>query len=109
MLSNIQQGGKPVLRYHGYSLGTALSDLFPNIGIDRSKFQFLSREFYYYYLFVNTNFFSPIDYWEKPEYRRKFFIDFAKENNFDPLVAKNWYLVHRSQLASIKVVCLFVV
>jgi hypothetical protein len=28
--------------------------------------------------------------WKDPENRRKFFEDFARENNFDPLIPENW-------------------
>lgn len=36
-----------------------------------------------------------------------FFVDFAKENSFDPLVAANWYKISKSDIAKQKVFVLF--
>eukprot|EP00026_Physarum_polycephalum_P002151 Phypoly_transcript_02156.p1 GENE.Phypoly_transcript_02156~~Phypoly_transcript_02156.p1 ORF type:complete len:735 (+),score=101.72 Phypoly_transcript_02156:694-2898(+) len=61
-----------VIYFHEGSISRALLDLFPEIGFDKSKFWNL-----------------PL--WNKPSRRRKFFENFAKENNFDPLNAHVWY------------------
>jgi hypothetical protein len=42
-------------------------------------------------------------YWLDLKNRRKFFEDYAKANNFDPLQKKYWYAQHVSQLNKFKV------
>eukprot|EP00026_Physarum_polycephalum_P001051 Phypoly_transcript_01052.p1 GENE.Phypoly_transcript_01052~~Phypoly_transcript_01052.p1 ORF type:complete len:797 (-),score=76.09 Phypoly_transcript_01052:124-2514(-) len=73
------KGANGVIHYHNYSVSSALCDLFPDIGIDRTKFHF--REF------VSIT----------PENRRKVFRSYARDNGFDPLIPENWYSqpIHR--------------
>jgi len=61
-----------VLKSYNKSIGRALLDLFPDIGLEESKFT-LNR------------------IWRDANTRRTFFEECARENHFDPLVAKNWY------------------
>lgn len=42
-------------------------------------------------------------YWEHAENRRKFFLDFARDHKFDPLVAKNWYSVSNELVRATRV------
>lgn len=42
-------------------------------------------------------------YWEVAENRRQFFLDFAREHKFDPLVPKNWYSVSNELVRATKV------
>eukprot|EP00026_Physarum_polycephalum_P001040 Phypoly_transcript_01041.p1 GENE.Phypoly_transcript_01041~~Phypoly_transcript_01041.p1 ORF type:complete len:1163 (+),score=140.56 Phypoly_transcript_01041:229-3717(+) len=64
--------------------GELLLDLYPNIGVDLSKFSNLR-----YYWQVATN-------------RRKVFIDFATKKGFDPLSPNPWYSVSLKQLQQFK-------
>jgi len=57
----------------------ALEHLYPNIGLNSSKFTS-----------VQTH------YWADAKNRRSFFDDFAADLNFDPLVPSNWYSVSKS-------------
>jgi hypothetical protein len=41
--------------------------------------------------------------WHSWDSRRKFFEDYAKENEFDPYVAENWYLRSKAIL-NVKVI-----
>eukprot|EP00026_Physarum_polycephalum_P001458 Phypoly_transcript_01460.p1 GENE.Phypoly_transcript_01460~~Phypoly_transcript_01460.p1 ORF type:complete len:826 (+),score=126.37 Phypoly_transcript_01460:385-2862(+) len=75
------KGAANVLYYHKNSIARALQDLFPNIGIDAAKL------------------------WNRRprnivENRRKFFEDFAKENDFDPLNPLHWYSLGRKKIMS---------
>lgn len=45
------------------------------------------------------------NYWNKAENRRKFFLEFASANNFDPLIPANWYSVTHSKLHQFSQVC----
>lgn len=42
--------------------------------------------------------------WNSIETRRKFFIDYAKEKGFDPLIPENWYTVQAADIAAINIV-----
>jgi len=75
-----EKGGIPVIHYHSDSVINALLDLFPDIGLQRTKF-----------LSVTKN------YWHK-ENRKTFFGNFAKRMGFDPLVADNWYNVKQEMV-----------
>eukprot|EP00026_Physarum_polycephalum_P001387 Phypoly_transcript_01388.p1 GENE.Phypoly_transcript_01388~~Phypoly_transcript_01388.p1 ORF type:complete len:627 (+),score=98.80 Phypoly_transcript_01388:211-1881(+) len=66
------KGAAGILEYHKKSMGRALLDLFPDIGLDKANLTKAS--------------------WMVEKTRRKFFLNFAKDKGFDPLVAENWYL-----------------
>ena len=59
-----------MVSHHNQSAKTALLDLFPEIGLKRSKFYSI---------------------WDSAAKRKRFFEDFAKSQNFDPEDPKNWY------------------
>jgi len=71
--------------YYNGSLVLALQLLFPNIGIAENKFSFVPR-----------------NYWADEGNRRKLLIDFAYENQFDPLLPYNWYNLSRTLVISRK-------
>jgi len=71
-----RKGGKSVLEYYGGSFAKALLQLYPDIGLDRTRFMAL-----------------PNGYWASEQNRKGFFDAFAKEEGFDPLVPGNWYKV----------------
>eukprot|EP00026_Physarum_polycephalum_P000846 Phypoly_transcript_00847.p1 GENE.Phypoly_transcript_00847~~Phypoly_transcript_00847.p1 ORF type:complete len:1309 (+),score=236.62 Phypoly_transcript_00847:226-3927(+) len=75
------KGGHTVMSYYNGSIAKALADLFPDIGIDRKKIR-------------------PQSPFPDEKFRRKFFENYAKENGFDPLVAKNWTLQPRDKIMS---------
>ncbi len=43
-----------------------------------------------YYLFIYLSFVFIGNYWNTVHNRRKFFVEFATQKGFDPLVASNW-------------------
>lgn len=45
-------------------------------------------------------------YWDDKAKRRKWFDNFAKINNIDPLIPKNWYSITTSDISSVKVTLL---
>lgn len=50
------KGIKTMIEYHGRSISKALQGLFPDIGIDRSKFQFVQSMIHLIYnKFYNIN------------------------------------------------------
>ena len=76
-----QQGSASVLPFYDNDLSAALSDLFPDIGIDKEKF----RE-------------NKIS--QKLQNRRKSFEDFAIHHNFDPKNPWNWYNQPRHKITA---------
>eukprot|EP00026_Physarum_polycephalum_P001538 Phypoly_transcript_01540.p1 GENE.Phypoly_transcript_01540~~Phypoly_transcript_01540.p1 ORF type:complete len:1069 (+),score=95.14 Phypoly_transcript_01540:45-3251(+) len=76
------QGAHSVLNYHR-TLSQALVDLFPDIGLEKSKL---------------WDRFS----WSNVENRRAFFKKYAEENGFDPLVADHWYSQPYELVMSVK-------
>ena len=46
-------------------------------------------------------------YWLDIDNRRKFFLKFAEEKGFDPLVPENWYTITKRQVSAKKVILLF--
>jgi len=58
---------------YGASYIKALLDIYPNIGLEETKFLK-----------------APTGYWTKSNIR-KYFANFAAKRNFDPLLASNWY------------------
>lgn len=44
-------------------------------------------------------------HWLNVNNRREFFIELAKENDFDPFVAENWYKYSREEIRGHKKVC----
>eukprot|EP00026_Physarum_polycephalum_P000822 Phypoly_transcript_00823.p1 GENE.Phypoly_transcript_00823~~Phypoly_transcript_00823.p1 ORF type:complete len:527 (-),score=83.80 Phypoly_transcript_00823:937-2517(-) len=74
-------GGKSVLVYYKYSVPTALLDLFPNIGLRKSKFMY---------------------YWRDRSNRRKFFEEYAQAEGFNPLSANDWYTQPLDEIMSYK-------
>eukprot|EP00026_Physarum_polycephalum_P001474 Phypoly_transcript_01476.p1 GENE.Phypoly_transcript_01476~~Phypoly_transcript_01476.p1 ORF type:complete len:889 (+),score=81.31 Phypoly_transcript_01476:156-2669(+) len=75
------KGAKMMLEYHRFSVLRALLDLFPNIGLDKSKFS---------------------SSYAVPEVRRNFFEKYAKLYRFDPLVAENWYRQPAYRILAVK-------
>ncbi len=69
----------------------ALVKLFPEIGLKKESFK-QKRVTSTYLLFTMGNLFLYIleNYWKSTENQRKFFIELASQNGFDPLVPKNW-------------------
>eukprot|EP00026_Physarum_polycephalum_P002865 Phypoly_transcript_02874.p1 GENE.Phypoly_transcript_02874~~Phypoly_transcript_02874.p1 ORF type:complete len:846 (+),score=138.45 Phypoly_transcript_02874:54-2591(+) len=68
------KGGHAVLKPYGGNLGKALAHLFPEFGLDETKFGVL-----------------PPNYWESVKNRRKFFEELAKQKSMDPLLPSTWY------------------
>ena len=102
-----------MLSYHGNSLAQAIQDLFPDIGVDKTKLQDRTRMLllslllpaYFTFFFLLILFSSVL--WNREEARRKFFEDYATENGFDPLVPKNWYKQARDKIMAAKVYFFF--
>eukprot|EP00026_Physarum_polycephalum_P002644 Phypoly_transcript_02652.p1 GENE.Phypoly_transcript_02652~~Phypoly_transcript_02652.p1 ORF type:complete len:698 (+),score=61.56 Phypoly_transcript_02652:137-2095(+) len=69
-----EKGGRTVLSYYDSRLRTALISLFPEIGLDESRFKIQES-------------------WKDENKRRGILLDFAKANNFDPLKSENWETV----------------
>eukprot|EP00026_Physarum_polycephalum_P002833 Phypoly_transcript_02842.p1 GENE.Phypoly_transcript_02842~~Phypoly_transcript_02842.p1 ORF type:complete len:838 (+),score=97.84 Phypoly_transcript_02842:84-2597(+) len=73
-------GGKAVLSHYEGSVAKALTHLFPNIGVDKSKFV------------------SETEYWGNEGHRRDFFVKYAKTRGFDPFSPNNWYPLTPAQI-----------
>lgn len=56
---------------------------------------------YFYTFFDNIK--LLIAKWDEFGNRRKFFVDYAIKNKFDPLVPENWYSHPRSKIKATKV------
>lgn len=96
-----------MLDYYNGSLVKALEDIYPNIGLRREMFAFLHRMLLFFPLFYSC----PSDfhtlfiggYWSEPKNRKRFFDEFARDSNFDPLVPENWYSVTTNEIEQRKV------
>ena len=105
-LYHFQQHPGILVEYNG-SLAAALLDVFPEIGLDRSSFNFLQSMLLldqYFNLFIHHYFctfkitvlfilplFFVETHWNDVQNRRNFFLEISRRLNFDPLVANNWY------------------
>eukprot|EP00026_Physarum_polycephalum_P001151 Phypoly_transcript_01152.p1 GENE.Phypoly_transcript_01152~~Phypoly_transcript_01152.p1 ORF type:complete len:1060 (-),score=94.29 Phypoly_transcript_01152:294-3473(-) len=77
------KGAASVIYHHDNSLAKALLDLFPNIGLEKSKL-------------------AKLALWHNTKIQRMFFEKYAKDNKFDPLVAENWYLQSKQDILATK-------
>eukprot|EP00026_Physarum_polycephalum_P002532 Phypoly_transcript_02539.p1 GENE.Phypoly_transcript_02539~~Phypoly_transcript_02539.p1 ORF type:complete len:901 (+),score=86.30 Phypoly_transcript_02539:60-2762(+) len=77
----IQRGIQAILKRFGKSIPRALIHLYPNIGLKLSKMQSLE-----------------VSRWSDVGYRKQFFLDFAEQLKFDPLIPQNWYNVSKANL-----------
>jgi len=68
------KGSETILSQYGSSLSRTVAQMYPDIGVDVTKFKFMQKQ-----------------YWSNVDNQRTFFIDMAKEKGFDPLVKANWY------------------
>eukprot|EP00026_Physarum_polycephalum_P001933 Phypoly_transcript_01936.p1 GENE.Phypoly_transcript_01936~~Phypoly_transcript_01936.p1 ORF type:complete len:910 (+),score=132.37 Phypoly_transcript_01936:109-2838(+) len=77
----ILKGAATTLEYYNGTISAALVHLFPDIGLDATKFNSMPR-----------------NYWDSTQNRRQFFEKFAEDRGFNPLVAENWYSVRAEDL-----------
>lgn len=87
--NSFTKGATAILSSYRGSVKRAIIDLFPEIGLDPSKFTTLPCKFGV--LFVAVAYCIVDNYWFEMANRRKFLVDFAKHKGFDPLVPENWY------------------
>eukprot|EP00026_Physarum_polycephalum_P002670 Phypoly_transcript_02678.p1 GENE.Phypoly_transcript_02678~~Phypoly_transcript_02678.p1 ORF type:complete len:822 (+),score=110.18 Phypoly_transcript_02678:190-2655(+) len=80
----VQTHGKAVLTHKGGYIKTIMS-LFPDIGLREENFATFPKE-----------------HWESVKNRKRFFNEFAREQHFDPKLAKNWYSVSRDNVLAKK-------
>jgi len=78
------KGGRAVLSYYNGSHTTALMEVYPELVLNKEKF-FQSK---------------GIMVWKTPDQRRKFFDDFAKSKQFNPLDAEKWYITTLRDITS---------
>eukprot|EP00026_Physarum_polycephalum_P002429 Phypoly_transcript_02435.p1 GENE.Phypoly_transcript_02435~~Phypoly_transcript_02435.p1 ORF type:complete len:884 (+),score=75.70 Phypoly_transcript_02435:120-2771(+) len=76
------RGADRILTYYKNSLSTALIELFPNIGLEKTKFKYKQNM------------------WGDKANRRKFFETFAAERKFDPLSREEWYKIPITRIYS---------
>ena len=87
----MSQGIISLLDVHG-SFIQAVIDLYPEVVFDQTKFTVLKRTATTCINFCNSPCFVFVGkYPMNDALRRNFFVDFAREQGFDPLVASNWY------------------
>src|SRR5271163_996730 len=96
----------------------ALFSLFPEIGLEKSKFLVLPSRLFlfvyiyiYIYIYILVLILFEVNYWEDVNNRRKLFDKFAKSKKFEPLIPTNWYTWTKTDLLSFKVFltcCLFI-
>eukprot|EP00026_Physarum_polycephalum_P002682 Phypoly_transcript_02690.p1 GENE.Phypoly_transcript_02690~~Phypoly_transcript_02690.p1 ORF type:complete len:880 (+),score=98.16 Phypoly_transcript_02690:33-2672(+) len=77
------EGYNRVLRVYRFNMRKAVSDIFPDVKFDMSKFPSIKKR-----------------YWLQYENRRKYFVESADALGFDPLIAENWYLCDASSFDS---------
>lgn len=94
-------------RFKG-SMVKALIHSFPDLHLDPSLFDTISSIFSNSFntmllLLTLIYYYVKEKYWNNVDNRKKFFIDYAARNHFDPLVANNWYNVPRDDIIAEKV------
>eukprot|EP00026_Physarum_polycephalum_P002883 Phypoly_transcript_02892.p1 GENE.Phypoly_transcript_02892~~Phypoly_transcript_02892.p1 ORF type:complete len:806 (+),score=69.97 Phypoly_transcript_02892:73-2490(+) len=77
MILSVSRLRRVVTMYNG-SMSAALLDLFPDIGLEKSKFLQMV--------------------WKDPSVRRNFFQNFARRNEFNPLEPEHWHATFRNLL-----------
>lgn len=83
--------------YYSHSHIKALLQVYPEVNFKQHRFSHVSSILIrtiniFTYDFIHEN------YWSEESNKKLFFDDFAASNNFDPLIAKNWYSVKHSEL-----------
>jgi len=79
------KGGTTLLSNYQGSVIKALLHLFPNVGLEEKQFTIV-----------------PHKHWLDPKNRRRFFESYAKEKEFDFLVADNWYSTTTEEVLNAK-------
>eukprot|EP00026_Physarum_polycephalum_P001926 Phypoly_transcript_01929.p1 GENE.Phypoly_transcript_01929~~Phypoly_transcript_01929.p1 ORF type:complete len:592 (+),score=74.28 Phypoly_transcript_01929:633-2408(+) len=77
------KGARSFIRFYQFSFVKALLSVFPEIGLEESKFHAQPRKF-----------------WQSMNARRQVLNEFAQQQGFDPLVAQNWYSISRDFMKS---------
>ena len=84
----------------------SLMHLYPDIGLNRDQFlKYVCNEgggeseILIYLL-------QEAGYWQDMNNRRRFFVEFAGRNGFDPLVAEHWYAYTKCDILATKVISL---
>jgi len=78
------------LQEYGGNVRKALDHVYPNIGLESSKYNIM-----------------PDGYWDNKTNLRNFFVSYARDSNFDPLLPENWYsqtstmIAHRKGQSSV--------
>ena len=92
-----------MLEHHHGRVSRALLDLFPHIGLEKTKLWTRGIPLNQVSNIQNLNLSIDLTDWRDAKNRRKLFEDFAKRNQFDPLVAEHWYATTHEQVAAFKV------
>eukprot|EP00026_Physarum_polycephalum_P001744 Phypoly_transcript_01746.p1 GENE.Phypoly_transcript_01746~~Phypoly_transcript_01746.p1 ORF type:complete len:627 (-),score=117.38 Phypoly_transcript_01746:106-1986(-) len=74
-----------VMEIYGNNFAETLTHLFPEIGIDPSRFASL-----------------PYNHWEMEQNRKDLFYNFAKEKDMDPFIPETWYSLMRTTALDIR-------
>lgn len=97
------------MQHYGSSYIKGLITLFPNIGLDESKFA-IKRSMIYCFLFLFFFFYQLIllivilgFFWNDVNNRRDFFIKIASKNHLDPLSPETWYNINSTSILNEKV------
>jgi hypothetical protein len=101
-----------VISYHNYSVSRALVDLFPEISLSLEKFKIdkslvLEKSILIHLPPSRTLIFISAP-WYYVENRKNFFLNYAKENEFNPLVPEHWYAMSRMRIKSQKVLICYI-
>ena len=101
------------MKRYNKSISRALAHLYPGIGLKFHKMLSLEGitiliHFTPFPLFLNKFLFNfniilLVSRWSEAEYRRRFFVSFAEQNAFDPLIPENWYGIAKTTLLLHKV------
>ena len=94
-------------KFSGYF--ETVEKLFPELELDHSTYRlcmslsiyFSFPRFFLVLLLILTLLYS--DMWDGEIKRRKFFENYARANDFDPLAADNWYAQPKDKIMSYKV------
>jgi hypothetical protein len=89
--------------YHKHNVAQALLDLFPDIGLEKTKLENECMFFYIPFAFIFIYLFIGDLKVRSRKERIEFFEYYAKVHGFDPNVPDNWYAQNRRNFSLLKV------
>ena len=99
----VYQGSDRVIQQYDGNVIEALQHVYPELEINHSRFVTLNRMSHEISSFPYSLILYLANHWLRVENRIAFFMEFAKDLGFDPLIADNWHSLDYQALMRYKV------